>query len=272
MTWNSWLQKASKTISKQEAILILIKTCNLGVDPSWFTIHGDEEIPKEYKKYLRLLDKKTKLRHSGTPLAYILQEKYFYGRPFYVGRGKSVLIPRPETENIIDIIKKIRPKTVLDIGTGSGCIAITIKLEMPNTKVYACDISRKALKIAEKNAKKLNAKIDIFRSNLLSNIKFTPDTIVANLPYVDKNWNWVDQKALSHEPSIALYAKNHGLSLIFKLIKQSSSYKIENLILEADPSQHSQIIEFANKNNYKLKDNQGFILNFTYLDRRPKSH
>ena len=263
MTWNSWLQKASKIIPKQEAILILIKTYSLEVDPSWFIIHGDEEIPKEHKKYLRSLDKKIKLRQSGTPLAYILQEKHFYGRPFYVGKGKSVLIPRPETENIIDIIKNNKPKTILDVGTGSGCIAITIKLEMPNVRVYACDISKKALEITEKNAQKLNAKINILKSNLLNNINFTPDTIVANLPYVDKDWDWINKKTLDYEPSAALYAKNHGLALIFKLITQSSDRKIKNLVLEADPFQHNQIVKFANKNNYGL--------NFTYLDKHPKS-
>lgn len=197
----------------------------------------------------------------------------FYGRDFLV--TKDVLTPRPETEQIIDevlslcgkpILPGIKPQKtaldpknlkILDVGAGSGCIAITLKKELEEADIYASDISEKALKIAGKNAKNLNAKVDFINSNLLENITFAPDIIVANLPYVDKDWNWLDKEALKEDPDIALYAEDHGLELIKKLIDTSKS---KYLILEADPSQHQTIVNYAK--NYKLIKQNGFILVF----------
>ena len=200
----------------------------------------------------------------------------FYGREFIV--NQDVLTPRPETEQLIDevlplcgkpILPGIKPPkpaldpqnlTILDVGTGSGCIAITLNLELPQTKIYASDISKKTLKIAQKNAKNLGAKVKFITSDLLENIDFTPDITVANLPYVDKNWDWLDQESLKQDPALALYAKDHGLELIKKLIDTNKS---KYLILEADPSQHQEIIEYAK--NYKLIKQNGFILVFVSL-------
>ena len=199
--------------------------------------------------------------------------KDFYGRDFFI--DKNVLTPRPETEAIIDEVLKLcgkpilpgvkpekpllNPKNlkILDIGTGSGCIAITLKKELPEADIYASDISQKALEIAQKNAKNLDTKVEFIISDLLKNIDFTPDVIVANLPYVDKNWDWLDQESLDQDPALALYAKDHGLELIKKLIDTNKS---KYLILEADPIEHQEIIEYAK--NYKLIKQNGFILVF----------
>lgn len=205
--------------------------------------------------------------------------KDFYGRDFYV--TKDVLIPRPETEQLIDMVlnfagkpylpgvkpgKRILPErpVVLDVGTGSGCIAITLALELPEATVYASDISKKALKVAQKNAALLGAPIHLIIAHLLEKVKSgdlpTPDLIVANLPYVDETWDWLDKKALSNEPAIALYAKDHGLALIKELLDTADS---KYLILEADPCQHQTIIDYASRQNYTLIDQKGFILGFT---------
>ena len=174
----------------------------------------------------------------------------FYGRDFFI--TKDVLIPRPETEQLIDAVLNLAGKpylpgvkpskrvlsenpTILDIGTGSGCIAVTLSLELPEAKIFASDISEKALKIAKKNAAFYGTPISFIISHLLEKVKFTPDLIVANLPYVDKNWDWVDRKALSIEPDIALYAEDGGLKLIKELVDTAES---RYLILEADPCQH----------------------------------
>lgn len=207
--------------------------------------------------------------------------KDFYGRDFYI--TKDVLIPRPETEQIIDAVLMLTGKPYLpgvkpnepqildnpiiyDVGTGSGCIAITLKLELPKSKVYAIDISEKAIKTAQKNAEKNDASINLISSHLLQKVKEgnlpTPDIIVANLPYVDKNWPWLDKKALSKEPSIALYAEDHGLKLIKELISDKTTAKTKYLILEADPCQHEEIKSFATNYNFKLTDIRGFILTF----------
>lgn len=205
----------------------------------------------------------------------------FYGRDFFV--TKDVLTPRPETEQIIDAclslagkpyLPGVKPEPrklpknpkILDVGTGSGCIAITLKLELPEAEITATDISKKALKVAQKNAEKfgIHGPHLFIISHLLENVKFTPknrpDLIVANLPYVDKNWDWVDQEALKSDPSVALYAKDGGLALIKSLIDQASALKIPYLILEADPCQHKTIINYAK--NYKLLKRTGLILTF----------
>lgn len=212
------------------------------------------------------------------PKAYRVGIQDFYGRDFIV--SPDVLIPRPETEQIIDATLNLvgkpylegvlpakarinsRGLRILDVGTGSGCIAITLKLVIPEADVTAVDISEKALKIAQKNAAKYGTAITTIISDLLENVKFTPDLVVANLPYVDQSWPWLDKKTLSFEPDLALYAKDHGLSLIKHLIDQCQDGEVPYLILEADPSQHQSIINYAKAKNYYLLETRGFILTF----------
>lgn len=200
----------------------------------------------------------------------------FYGRDFLV--TKDVLIPRPESEMIIDAVLNLCGKpylpgvkasaskiaedlTIHDVGTGSGCLAITLACELPRARVTASDISLPALRVAKKNAKRHNAKITFYESDLLEGRNFTPDLIVANLPYVDPEWPWLDKVSLSKEPSIALYAENHGLALIYKLIDQIPG-QTKFLILEADPSQHEKIIEYAKSHQLAHCETRGFVLVF----------
>ncbi len=216
---------------------------------------------------------------ASLPQAYKTGHQDFYGRDFMV--TPDVLIPRPETEQIIDSVLNLAGKsylpgvkpaprklpqnpTILDVGTGSGCIAITIKKELEEAKVYASDISEKAINIARKNAENHGTPISFIISHLLKNVNFTPNLIVANLPYVDENWDWLNKDSLSYEPEIALYAKDHGLKLIKELISESTSRQIPYLILEADPCQHQQIIDYAKKAGFKLIEARGFILCFKY--------
>lgn len=198
----------------------------------------------------------------------------FYGYDFIV--TGDVLTPRPETEQIIDEVLKlcgkpilpgvkpepakldVRDLKILDVGTGSGCIAITLKKLLPKANIYASDISKKALKIAQKNAADQNTAITFIISHLCQNVNFTPDIIVANLPYVDATWEWLDKESLKQDPNLALYAKDGGLELIKELIDTATS---KYLILEADPSEHQAIIDYT-KNKYKLTSQNGFILTF----------
>ena len=219
------------------------------------------------------------------PKAYIKGTQDFYGRDFIV--TPDVLIPRPETEQIIDAVLNLAGVTylpgikpsknqlpdspiILDVGTGSGCIAITLAKELSKAKIYASDISEKALKVTQKNADKHSATITTIISHLLEKVKdgtlSTPDVVVANLPYVDKDWAWLDKKALSYEPATALYANDHGLALIKELIDQASDLNIKHLLLESDPCQHETIVEYARERKYNLIDTRGFILSFNRLD------
>lgn len=242
------------------------------------------------------------------PKAYKKGRAEFYGRWFLV--DQNVLIPRPETEMIVDatlklagkaILPGVRPEEqklrnrprILDVGTGSGIIAITLALELPEAKVYASDISLPALGVAKKNAQRLGAKVNFFQRDLLgegakeqeiarksSNEKSVfccaekiPekfDVIVANLPYVDKGWRWLDKKALAVEPDLALYAEKGGLEIIFRLINEifeKGALRAEGyLILEADPSQHESIVAFAEAKKMKLVEVRGFAVVFRWVE------
>ena len=199
----------------------------------------------------------------------------FYGRDFLV--SPDVLIPRPETEMMVDAVLNLVGKpylpgvkaseaklpqdlTILDVGTGSGCVAVTLKLKLPDAKVVASDISEKALRVAEDNATRLGADIELVQSDLLDEVELSPDLVVANLPYVDENWDWVDKETLNKEPSLALYAKDGGLVLIKRLIDQIKEHEIQYLILEADPCQHARIMEYAKKKDFSPEEIRGYSL------------
>ena len=204
------------------------------------------------------------------PLAYIFREKDFFGRTFFV--NENVLVPRPETETLIEITKKYAKNSdkILDIGTGSGIIPITLKAELGDEiEVFASDISVQALAIANLNAQKiLSQNIELFESNLLEQIpaetlsKIT--IITANLPYVNRDWvDFEKNNELHHEPQIALYAQKNGLELIFKLIYQAQDLpKLEKIILEADPSQFKEIEKYANGCGFSKIISENYTITF----------
>lgn len=217
----------------------------------------------------------TETSFSDGPAAYQKGLADFYGRDFCV--NPNVLIPRPETEAIVDMVLNLLGKPylpgvkpskarlaqnakVLEIGTGSGCIAITLKLEAPELDIVATDISDKALEVARANTKKFGLDIKLRKADLMDGATEQFDLMIANLPYVDENWDWLDKKALSYEPSLALYAEDHGLKLIFRLIEQAGERRVPSLILEADPCQHDDIVNFAAKQGYSLIEKRGFAL------------
>lgn len=180
------------------------------------------------KKYLQDKDIDTAIKEleSGIPVQYIVGNVDFYGNTINV--NKNVLIPRFETELLVDkTIKYIKTNfkhhvDILDIATGSGCIAITLKKEIDST-VDASDISKEALKVAQENA--LNNKVDInfINSDMLTNITKKYDIIISNPPYLTKEDDIIDI-VRNNEPEIALYAKDNGLyyyDVILKNIKNN---------------------------------------------------
>ena len=212
---------------------------------------------------------KRRLQHE--PLAYILGFKEFYGRNFKV--NSSVLVPRPETEEIIEQLKNNlvnNNEVLLDIGTGSGILAVTIAKEFQNKniKAYASDISKDALVVAKENATIHNANISFINSNLLENIEQNilneVTILVANLPYVNKNWiNQKKPNELHYEPQIALYSKKEGLELIEKLLNTTNKIlNLKYLILEADPEQFCKIEKIAQENNLKKMVQKNYTIVF----------
>lgn len=212
---------------------------------------------------------KRRLQHE--PLAYILGFKEFYGRNFKV--NSSVLVPRPETEEIIEQLKNNlvnNNEVLLDIGTGSGILAVTIAKEFQNKniKAYASDISKDALVVAKDNAILHNANISFIKSNLLENIEQNilneVTILVANLPYVNKNWiNQKKPNELHYEPQIALYSEKEGLELIEKLLNTTNKIpNLKYLILEADPEQFCKIEKIAQENNLKKMVQKNYTIVF----------
>ncbi len=225
--------------------------------------HDDEVLDQ---RTLEIATARLDLRLDFTPVAYIIGHKEFYGRRFKV--STATLIPRPETEAMIDMVKASinqtsllpRRQKLVDIGTGSGCIGITLKLELPELDVTLTDLSNHALNIAKQNAKALNANVEIHQSDLLRQYGFPIDIICANLPYVGRDWE-VSRDTHS-EPDMALYATDDGLALIKLLIIQSTQLLTPggSMYLEADPRQHDAIISFAKHHQLTHNETRGFIV------------
>ncbi len=212
------------------------------------------------------LDTVLEQRTLRKPMAYILGKKEFYGRQFIV--NSSVLIPRPESEAFIDELKELKQNqnNLLDIGTGSGCLAITAKLEMPQLEVYATDISEQAIETAKKNAKIHNAEVN-FSTNDLFPIKPEKFNIIfANLPYVPTTLS--TGKELSFEPKEALYAGNDGLETIARMFAKITD-KLESkgfLLCESLLDQHKKVEEIAEQHNLELAKTNGLVQVYKLID------
>lgn len=219
------------------------------------------------------LAKLIKGRRQGMPVAYLLSYKYFYGLKFKV--TPDVLIPRPETEMLVDRTLEIFPKLtavifgnrrlkpikILEVGTGSGCVTISIaanlrdRLTRKQLRLIASDQSKKALAVARQNAQIHKAQIKFVQSDLLSNPELKEvsfDLIIANLPYLNRKWI---TGSIKFEPKQALFASNNGLALIDKLLRQISirKRKPKFILLEFDPRQKSSLSKLIKKYLHKAR-------------------
>ena len=182
-----------------------------------------------HSSYTELLSR----RLNGEPLQYI--EEYI---PFYsiqINVDQRCLIPRPETEFLIELIKNNsdNPKKILDVGTGTGCIALMLKKLYPESTVDACDISLEALDLAKENAAINNLEINLFQSDLLGDVEEVDyDIIVANLPYIPtETLTSLESEVVDYEPLLALDGGVDGLLYINRLIKEIEEKVIRNLTL-----------------------------------------
>ena len=193
---------------------------------SFFISNQKTNIDKIQEELISSILKK---RIKSEPLAYILNEWDFYGETFYL--DKNSLIPRQDTELLIDIVLKEFDKesklNILDLGTGSGVIGITLSKLYPNSTIIISDISSKALKVANKNIKKHNAtNIYTLESDWFDNIqeKELFDLILTNPPYISKDDVHLNNLELGYEPSNALIASNNGFADILKIIDTSPRF------------------------------------------------
>ena len=190
----------------------------------YLIVYDNQEVDKKAQwEYFVNIEKLTK----GMPLQHITHTQEFMKMDFYV--DENVLIPRPDTEILVEETIKIaqtmeRPK-ILDLCTGSGAIAISLKKYIPSAQVYAVDISKKALEIAKKNAHRLEAEVKFIESNLFEKIKNEKfDIIVSNPPYIKKSdINYLSQE-VQKEPQIALDGGYDGLDFYRKISYQAIDY------------------------------------------------
>jgi release factor glutamine methyltransferase len=224
-------------------------------DRSWLHAHGDEAVPEDtQQRFLKLIQR----RKNGEPIAYILGYKEFYGRNFTVTH--DVLSPRPESESFIVLLAELRKTervhTAIDIGTGSGCLAITCKLEFPDMYITATDTSRQALAIAAKNALQHEAAITFREQNLLAGDKEGYDVVLANLPYVPTH---MLHESIAHEPGEALYSGTDGMDHYKRLWQQLVKKHIYFVMTESLVSQHSENISLAAAACYRLVKTDGLV-------------
>jgi len=294
-TIKQWLREATDRIAEsgvESARLdcLLLLEFILEKPRDWLFAHDDELLTcSQVKK----LDACAQRRADRTPLAYITGSKEFYSRTFSV--TKDTLIPRPESEAIIELLKEIvipmkdldskldrtagifnkldsslrwndgvQLPTIYDIGTGSGTLAITAKLEIPHATVIGTDISEEALLVAKKNAKYLGADITFKQANLLPTTEHrSPTIILANLPYVP--CDMITSPEILKEPSVALFSGEDGLDHYRAFWQHISELNNKPLavITESLASQHAQIESLAQKAGYKLEKVTDLIQLFT---------
>jgi release factor glutamine methyltransferase len=187
-----------------------------------------KSIPKEN---LRGIDEILRRINKAEPIQYILGKTWFFEHEFTV--NENVLIPRPETEELVQKAISLSPKTVLDLGTGSGCIAISTALDLKNAEVFAIDISEIALDIAKKNNENLKASVNIQKANILDfespfgEQKF--DLIVSNPPYVKENeMPEMRENVLNFEPHLALFVSNDDPLIFYKKIAEIGKVYLED--------------------------------------------
>lgn len=192
---------------------------------------------------------------QGEPLYYILGSAPFFKRDFLV--DKRVLIPRNETEELVsEVIETIgksglRQPKIIDVGTGSGCIAITMSLEISDAYVEGVDISSDALTLAKENNERLGGNVSFYRSDCLEEAirnKKKFDVLVSNPPYIDPN-AFVDKSVLDFEPKLALFAEERGLAVYRKIFSQMPEVMNEKALafFEISPEQETSLSEMIKK-------------------------
>lgn len=194
-------------------------------------------------------------RYAGEPLQYIRQRTEFYGREFYV--DDRVLIPRPETELVVEAAIERAPRggSVIDIGSGSGCIAITIERERPDLHVFSVDRSVEALAVATRNRAQLGSRAAFAASDILSAIDGQFDVIASNPPYVPlREYEELAVEVRIHEPVIALTPGPRGTEIIERLLVEAQTRLRPNgcVILEVGYGQEEAIRTLAKEKRFAV--------------------
>ncbi len=242
---------------KEESLARFLLMYMLDESPQLFSNKISEQLSKENEeKYFSLIEKHIE---EDVPLSHLVGFEYFYDRKYKV--TKDVLSPRMETEELIyKVIEYVKATNknnlkILDLCTGSGIIAITLKkeLEQVSVDIIASDISEKAIEVAKENAQNHNADIRFIQSDIFNNIDDKFDIIVSNPPYIDhKDEVTMQDNVLKYDPHLALFAEEEGMYFYRKIIEQANDYLDENgvIFFEIGYDQKDKIIKLADMNGY----------------------
>lgn len=248
------LREAGVDSPRRDCLVLLEDT--IKKDRAWVVAHPEHQLDKKVAQHLDALITR---RSNREPLAYIRGKTWFYGRFFTV--NKNVLIPRPESETFIDLLKGLkasdkRLSTIIDLGTGSGALAITAKLELSEGRVIATDTSKKALAIAQKNSAKHQVDIEFLLGNLfepLGDEHLENSIVIANLPYVPDNL--ITSPEITQEPPEALFSGKDGLDHYQSFWQQINARTIRPtyILTESLEPQHKTLEQIAKQSGYIME-------------------
>ena len=270
MTYDSWLKQATARLTtagidsaRLDSLLLLEDVT--GKNRTQLLAYPDIEPTTEQQN---ALDAMILRRLEHEPLAYIRGKSEFYGRTFPV--DQRVLVPRPESEDILDLLSEYNHvPTIIDVGTGSGALAVSASLMCNNSVVYGLDVDPECLALAQVNASNHQAAVTFLQSDLLRAMTehafTTPFAVLANLPYVPTGY--AVNAAAMHEPKLALYGGKDGLDLYRVMFDQLREYEDEEIIVltESLESQHTSLAGIAHDAGFVVARSKGLIQAFTHL-------
>ncbi|MBW4061823.1 peptide chain release factor N(5)-glutamine methyltransferase [Candidatus Saccharibacteria bacterium] len=256
-TTTSTLNKAGIGSARLDAELLLAHV--IGRPREWLTAHDDEPITDDQTSaYAALVQR----RVNREPLVHLVGSREFYGFDFTI--TPDVLTPRVETEQMVEWAIKYAPPTssLIDIGTGSGAIAIAIKLNRSDLAVTATEVSLAALEVAKTNARRHDVELTFIESDLWDSVEPSFDTIVTNLPYLRDDADLMPE--VRREPAVALFGGTDGLDLYRRFLVGLKDHLNPNgyLFTECDPWQHEGLIAEAAKYGLAPVEQGYFILGF----------
>lgn len=251
------LLKAKIESRRIDTSLLLEKVS--GKPRSWLFAHAEENLEEDMaRQFLELLNK----RAQRVPLVHLTNNREFYGLDLYI--TEHVLTPRLETEQIVEWAIKLAPKNsrLIDVGTGSGAIAIAIAKHRPDLEVVATDVTDIVLEVAARNIKKHKVQIQLLKSDLFDDVAGTFETVVTNLPYLKNDADLMPE--VKKEPAVALFGGTDGLDIYRRFFKQLPDYLVKDgcLVTECDPWQQADLIAEAKKRQLRPIKVSYFILGF----------